>query len=337
MIRKERVRLLAVLATFGTAATVFGADFFEAEPNDSKAAANVFLGLMPGDRIIGNSTASSGAGLDYFLISTAADALGIYRYRMVLTSDIVGHTGTIRGLNQIAAPAGPWPGPVGTPGTTDSVAQTTSTTTTPPRFNQWYGFGKGEQLYYRVTGTASTTANYTATLEKTAVTPTDLGTFQAGTIIISTIGQTTLDTDLWVYDGAFNAILGYGNDDESTNGGGTGATTQSILGRTYGAGRYYLAMSRFNLANNQGSPCDDDFRTGTMLDFADGVLSSSSTTTTVSLGFKVTDSLGTTTVPGFAPGPYDINWYTFEVVPEPSTLAAVGAGIAALLARRRKR
>ncbi|MCL6624586.1 MAG: hypothetical protein K6T17_08240 [Fimbriimonadales bacterium] len=75
--------------------------FYETEPNDSKALANVVAGMMPGDIIRGNSTSASGAGLDYFLVSTAADVLGIYRYRLVITTTgTAGHTGTIRGLSQ---------------------------------------------------------------------------------------------------------------------------------------------------------------------------------------------------------------------------------------------
>ncbi|MCL6624587.1 MAG: hypothetical protein K6T17_08245, partial [Fimbriimonadales bacterium] len=63
-----------------------------------------------------------------------------------------------------------------------------------------------EHIYFRVTGTSTTTADYDATLEKVPVTPVDIGVFQPGTITITTVGRTTLDTDLWVYDANLDAI-----------------------------------------------------------------------------------------------------------------------------------
>jgi hypothetical protein len=291
------------------------AQFTESEPNDSKAQANVFA-LGVGGTITGNSTSAAGVGLDYYRISTAAAALGIYRYRMVLTSNIAGHTGTIRGLNQVA----------GVPGTTDTTFQTSSTATTPPRFNQWYGFGKQEELYYRVTGTASTTADYTATLERQVVTPVDLGSFAAGSITITTVGQGhSTDTDLWVYDGNLDAIPGYGNDDHF---GGT--TLQSELIRNYTPGTYYLALSNFQFANNLGSPADDDFRTGALMDFPN-VAANSSTTGNLNITF----SIGGQQVSALKSGPYDVYWGKFTVVPEPASMTVLGLGVLALMRRRK--
>ena len=51
-------------------------------------------------------------------------------------------------------------------GTTDTTVQTS--VTTPSRFNQWYGFGAQEEIYYRVTGSTSTTAPYIATMSTSA-------------------------------------------------------------------------------------------------------------------------------------------------------------------------
>jgi hypothetical protein len=310
------------------------AQYMESESNDSRATANAFT-LSPGEWITGTCWLSD---QDYFLVGTTPAAPAIYRYRLVLTSNIDGHTGEIRGQGQIAAPPGPWPGPVGTGNGTEGWVQRSSTSTNPPRFVQWYGFGRGEQIYFRVTGTSATTDPYQATLERLEITPTSLGTFLPGTIAISTIGGTVLNTDLWVYDANFNAIPGYGNDNESTDGGGTGTTNQSLLVRDYAPGVYYLALTRFDLVNEQGSPCDDRLRTGGMLfpENAGAVLTSSSTRTTGTFTFTVTDAAGTQSFSFTGMDPYEIKWFCFEVVPEPSSVMALVLGTIGWLSCRRK-
>jgi len=314
------------------------AQYMESEPNDSRAQANAFT-LNPGEWVQGVSMGSTGSEQDYFLVRTAAAAPAIYRYRLVLTSDIVGHTGEIRGQGQNPAPPGPWTGPVGTGNGNEGWVQRSSSATNPPRFVQWYGFGRQEQIYYRVTGTSSTTEPYRATLERLEITPTNLGTFQPGTITISTIGGTVLNTDLWVYDGNFNAIPGYGNDNESTDGGGTGTTNQSLLRRDYAPGVYYLALTRWDLVNEQGSPSDDRWRTGGMLfpENAGAVLSSASTTTSATFTFTVTDSTGPQSFSFTGMESYEIKWFRFEVVPEPASVVALSVGVVSLLGFRRRR
>jgi hypothetical protein len=139
---------------------------------------------------------------------------------------------------------------------------------------------------------------------------------------------------LWVYDAGFNAIPTFGNDDESIAGGGSGATTQSILTRTYAPGTYYLALTNFNLANNQGSPVDDDFRTGAVLDNP-GFVANSSATANLNMAFTITDGSNSNAVANTKAGAYDINWFTFTVVPEPSAMMLCLVGLS-FLARRRK-
>jgi hypothetical protein len=339
-----RAATVAAVALSLAASLSAGAVFPEVEPNDAKAQATPAGPMVAGDMIVGNSIAATGAGLDYFDVTMAPLPVGIYRHRLVLTSNTVGHTGTIRGLNQVAAPpdtlAGiPWDGVVGAPGTTDSTIQTSSTTTTPPRFNQWYGFGRPGRMYYRVTGAATTTADYTATLETVPVVAAPIGVYAPGQISISTFNQGhTTDTDFWVYDSNLNAIRGSGNDDESPLGGspGTGASLQSWLSRNYTPGTYYIAMSNFATSNSEPSPSDDDFRTGTLMDFPD-VIVNNSTTVNLNMTFTIADSAGTTlTVPNTKVGPFDINWFTFTVaVPEPASLGFLSLAGLGLVRRRR--
>jgi hypothetical protein len=141
----------------------------EVEPNSNKAESTVpAFCLSPGDTLNGLTTGTSTTAgstlattVDYWRVQTCTLPPGIYRHQLVLTTGgTAGHTGTVRGLNQTGTV-----GVGGTAGTADTVLQTSSTTTTPPRMNQWYGFGKGEQFYYRVAGTTSTTANYVSTFE----------------------------------------------------------------------------------------------------------------------------------------------------------------------------
>jgi hypothetical protein len=292
--------------------------YVESEGNDSKATANAITLANPGDYIRGNSTSSTGAGLDYFLVSTPAMSAGIYRHRLTLTTDgSEGHTGTIRGLSQTAAAAGVWPGAVGTPtaGSDAQVQASQTVNSSPPRMNQWYGFGKQEQIYYRVSGTAATTGDYKATWTVDTVIPTNLGNFLPGQITIKTVGQGhSTDTDLWVYDSSFNAMEGFGNDGSSTNGGApSNASGPSWLARTYGAGTYYLALANTNIANNKGSPCDDNFRSANVLDFPNALVSSSASSE-LNVAFAVTDSAGTTQFPATRPGgAFEVLWYKFTV------------------------
>ncbi|HEY3244666.1 MAG TPA: choice-of-anchor X domain-containing protein [Phycisphaerae bacterium] len=295
-------------------------DFPEVEPNDTKAQANPVNGIMSGQSIAGTTTGTSttvpGIGsADNFLVKTALAPLGVYRHRLQLTTmGTAGHTGTIRGLTQsgtIGVGGMPNPG-------TDAVIQTSLTAMTgtlPPRTVQWYGFGKEEQIYYRVTGTTTTTSPYFATLSTAPVTIADVpANFQPGNITITTCNQGhTTDTDFWVYDGQLNAIPGYGDDDTPAGFCGAGSSLQSYLQRNYDPGTYYIAMSNYNFANDQPASATDNFVVGALLDFPDAAADSSSTTN-LNVTFTISDSAGTSMqVPATKPGPFDIVWFRFTV------------------------
>lgn len=314
----------------------------EVEGNDTRATATVPPAcLNPGDGVSGNSVASTGVGVDYFRLNICADAPAIYEWRLSLASSTAGHSSTLRSLNQTAVAQAPWlPGmAIGTPGATDGSAQAHVLAGT-DRVQKWYGFGKGEFQYYRVTGGAATTADYTATLSRTTITPVDLGSYAPGNIEIRTLGQGhTTDTDLWIYDANLDPIVGYGNDDEATAAvsgcvGATGVTLQSCLIRSYGPGTYYMALSNFALTNNQPSPSDDDFRTGALLESPGAILNSSSTLN-VNVTFRVTDANGSTQFPTTRAEAHQVVWAKFTVTPEPSTLTLLALGALGLIRRRK--
>jgi hypothetical protein len=310
------------------AASALATNFPEVEPNNTKAQATYVAGMTGGDTLSGLTTSGLGSGLDYFKIhmAPAPSGPGIYRHRLALTSPISGQVGTIRGLNQND----------GVIDGADFTAQSSSPGTLPPFFNQWYGFGGSADLFYRVAGSAETTQPYTATLDTQPVTPVFLGQFHVGMITITTVNQGHVtDTDLWVYDGQFNAIPGYGNDNAPFIPGQTGIVTQSSLTRSFSAGTYYLALSDANLANNLPSPEDDLNRNGVVLDFPGSVLTSSAAQN-VNVSFAIGPAGGQLTpFAATKEGPYDVRWFRFEVVPAPGTAGMLG--LVGLTAVRRRR
>ncbi len=68
----------------------------------------------------------------------------------------------------------------------DVAFQTSSAQSSPARFSQWYGFGRGEQVAYRIDGSSLTTSEYVSTLSSTLVTPIAVsGAVQSGPVTIA--------------------------------------------------------------------------------------------------------------------------------------------------------
>lgn len=295
MLKSFRLLAALVLVLLASAPRLFAQ--VELEPNDTKATANLILlppVTFPGV-ITGNSTSAAGTGFDYFRVRTATQATpGFYRHRLIITSAIAGHTGTLRGLTQAAG--------VITAGS-DSTIQFTITTSTPPRFNEFYTSEASADVFYRVTGTAATTANYSIDYNVQLVTPIagPLG-LPPGATTMTTVGQTAADTDIWLYDSNRTAIAGAGNDDEPA----PGATVQSLLTQTLAASQFTLAIGNFNTANSLASPATDSFRNGNVMDFP-GVIANSSAT----VGSILNSVIGGTAVPATKPNEYGIVFVRF--------------------------
>jgi hypothetical protein len=335
---------LTVSAVVFASSAVLAVDFPETEANDTKAAANPVVLVGPGDTLSGTTTGSSttAAGIgsaDNFRLTTPTQVAGIYRNRLTLTtSGTVGHTGTIRGLTQTAT----GPNSIG-PGTinagTDSTVQTSSTATTPARFNQFYTFGPSTQFVYRVAGTTSTTAPYASTWTQESVTPISLGAFNPGSYVFTNVGlASTQDTEVLILDSNFQ-VVGL-NDDalDTANGGpaipGTSSVLNSYLPINLSEGVYYVAISNFNIATSTASTANEGSADASVMDFA-GIMANSSTSTLASIPFSFSHPGGTSNFTATKPGAFDVWFGTLTVIPEPATLTLVAAG--SLLALRRKR
>ncbi len=249
---------------------------FETEPNDTRAQVNT-IALVPGGSIAGLTTGSTStpglSSIDFFRLGLPA-ASGITRWRLTLESLTPSQTMALRGLNQNSSPSG------GVVGTSSIIAQRSGTLTSPSNFLQAYTLGnQAREIILSVSGSAATSQSYAITLSQPeSVTPDRVpGEFRPGPITISSVGQTgpnQTDTDLWVYDAAtLTPIAGFGNDDRRTPG-----DLGSSLTRTFAAGRYVLAISDADLANNQASPADDGWLGGGILEFPGVVLCGSDAT-----------------------------------------------------------
>jgi len=289
------------------ASPAFAQTFPEVEPNSTKAEATLVNGIAAGGVITGTTTGTNAfagdtalASVDTFRVKTGALPLGVYQHTLTVTSTTVGHTGTIRGFSQVA-------GVINT--TTDVVAQTSITT--PTRSNVWYGFGKQEEIYYRVSGAAATTAAYSATLTTVPITPIAVaGTFNPGTITVTTVGQGHgTDTEIYVYDANLNPVP-FGHNDDPVPQVFFGPSTVSL---TLAPGTYYAAISTYNTANDQSDANPNEtYQAENVLDFPNAMMNNA-TGLNMNMAFAVSDGGNMTQVPAMHVNAFDIAWAQFTV------------------------
>lgn len=316
------------LASLSGSAAARATVFPEVENNETKALATVVTGMVPGDSLTGTTTGTaSTAGAtsrDFFKISLAPTAPGLYRYQLALNvGGSQANTGAIMGTAQSGAAS-------------DTTTVQTTGTTTPPRMVQWYGFGKGESLYYRVQGATATTAAYQADLSMTPVAAVDLGSFQQGSFTLSTFGQTTTDTEMFLYDGNYNLLR---SNDDVPAAVSTSAFQSQIVDSLL-PGVHYLAISSFNTATNAAleSVATERSTTGNRLDFPDMLVRGSTAGALSDLDFTIDtdgDANPALAVSASAAGGFDVYWAKFTVVPEPATLSLLAFGVLGMIRRRR--
>ena len=184
------MKKLLTLSAFVVAASSFAVTWTETEANDTWLTPNTFSGVAAGDNITGVTTGSSitTAGIgsaDHFRINTAVTAAGVWRNRLTIAAP--GHIGALVGRTTTSA-------------TSSTAIQSSSTLTTPARYNQWYSFGGVSSVDYKVTGVATTTAGYSAVMSQDAVSVVDLGTVTAGLHNFATTAAGTSDTALFLMD-----------------------------------------------------------------------------------------------------------------------------------------
>ncbi len=272
----------------------------EVEPNDSKTGANVFVNLPVGNTVSGRSTGNLTNGgldsVDYYQLSAAAAAPGIYRHTLNLYSPVNNFTMAIRGLSQNAGVIDP---------VSDVVLSNSVLNAAGNREISYYDFGTRGRTFVSIAGTTfGTNFPYTLRHDVVQVTPTVIGPFTEGDLQFSEVGASVIDFDYWVYDTDGNPIPGYGHDDNDS----PGMTRQFI------PGVYFLAVSRFNFANNLPSPADDTYRAGNVADFP-GIALSDNQSTSVAATMNIANLGTNTTFPVNIAGPFDVQWFRFAVQP----------------------
>ncbi len=320
-----RPRWLCVLASSCAPALATQSTFLEVEPNGTKAEAVVVTGFAAGDVLSGTSTGASTApgdagpaSADTYRITTAPLPPGVWKQRLLLsTAGADEFTLTVRGLSVS--------GPAGAPAIVAGSDTALQYAAAPGGARQlvWYGFGRPQELFVRVAGTANTTLPYALTLAVEPVAATVLpAALRSGPITITTVGQGhNTDTELFVLDHDLVPIPGWRNDDDPG-----GPTAQSRLARVVPAGVYHLAVGRFNVADHLLSGADDDYPLAPVLDFPDTLLSWSASGS-ADVSFALMDATGTVQVPASLPVlPFEIAWYRLTVIDGPPPIAVVCTG-----------
>lgn len=310
---------LAGAAPCGAAAAQ--STYAETEPNALKSEANPVAGLRPGDQIVGTttgtaqttgSTATSSA--DTFRLSLAPLAPGLYRHELVVSSATPGHSLRLLGLVQSAGVVTP-----------NEVAFQSSTPASATDRLVWYGFGRGESLHVRVTGTAATTAPYALTLSALPVQPVVVpGALVAGQLVVSTanLGHAS-DTEITVHDAQWNLVPGAHNDDAVAGG---FAVPQAELVRTFAPGLYHVAVGVFNTSTSSSDANPDELsQNSPVLEFQDAICAANPFSGHA-LDVSFSDGVQTRIVQRTTTQPFELLWVDLQVAPNQTVAYCFGDG-----------
>ena len=317
-VRALQAWLAAVVACGAAAAQ---STYTEAEPNALKSEANLVAGLRPGDTVLGTTTGTAQtagsmatSSADTFRIALATQPPQLYRNELVATSATPGHSLRLLGLTQSAGVV-----------TGNEVAFQSSTPATATDRLVWYGFGRGENLHVRVTGTPTTSSPYALTLSSVAVQPVVLpGALVEGQIVVTTanLGHAT-DTEITVYDAQWNLVPGAHNDD-AVAGGFT--VPQAELVRTFAPGLYHVAVGVFNTATSTSDANIDELsQNSPVLEFPDAICAANPFGGQV-LDVSFSDGVQTRVVQHTTTQPFELLWVDLLVAPNQTTAYCFGDG-----------
>lgn len=330
--KETLIAALAAIAGSALATTTLAATFSETENNNNKAGANAFT-LAAGDILTGSTTGTStttagNGSADFFRVRTTAAPSAIYLHSLTRTT-AAAHSGAIMGVGQTGAPSD----------------TTTLQSATSSNVYKWYGFGRQEEHYFRVTGSTATTAAYEFSYSSTVINPINGGVFDTGGA--NTPGAFTfkhkgaIDGEIFLFDSNLNEI-GHNDDDNTVVTGLSSRLDANLL-----PGTYYIAIGDFNTAsrtqngataNGGNANYADRSTTGNRTDFTDLLVRSSGLARAangdfgLSLAFNggaaaITESDGATG--------QEVEWYVITVIPTPGTASLLALG--GLLSLRRRR
>jgi len=305
---------LALLAAISPGLLV---DTPEVEPNQTRqtvtpaalAAGAAFTGVCRGFDATPESTANDTR--DVWRVTIAANPLLVQRHTLMLTtSGTQGHTGVVVGVQAT--------GGVIDPASMASL-QSTSINTVPARYCAVYTLGNAAPSFvYRVTGSSASSSPYSVSLSSQTIAVPDAipCPIAPGPVTLSTVGRTTLNTKLFLFNGDTLApIEGAVNDDTPTS--PTTGLPQSTLTRTLTPGRYILAIANGGAVDDRPPPADDRVSTqpSWFLTESAGLLVNGSSTATGDFSFSITDAYGTRNVTAAKPGAYGIAFFRITVEP----------------------
>jgi hypothetical protein len=293
--------------------------------NDSSAASNAGAGpldMAPGDQIAGASSGqnTSGGGLgtlDYWQIHPVGSDRNplptgfIYKHTLTLNSTGNGGGGNIPALTQRIAAVGTFQFDNHFSSETTTVSDAVSGTGNPPfALHQigWYGFGGATgTIKVRVLGPSNPVSMYTFTLTTVVVTTAtnpalatpmiDGGFQQGGLMTFSTVGETTTDTDMWIFDSNLNPIPGWGSDDVA-NPIDHSVLQSEVKKDVLTSGFYYIALTDYNLHTSELTPLGDRFQSkqayGPTYPGIVSGMNVSNSPAPMDVSFKIIDGLGNT-------------------------------------------
>jgi len=291
----------------------------EVEPNQTRqtvtpatlsaSAVNAFTGTCRGFDATPESTATDTR--DLWRVTLAANPLLVQRHTLALTtSGTQGHTGVVVGVQATGGAVDP---------ASMVSLQSTTINTIPARYCAVYTLGNAAPSFlYRVTGSSSSSSPYTVSLSSQTISVPDAlpCSIAPGPVTISTVGRTTLNTKLFLFDGDTMApIAGAVNDDAPLS--PTTGSPQSTLARTLQPGRYIVAIANGGAVDDRSPPADDRVATqpSWFLTESPGLLVNGSSTATGDFSFSVTDAYGTRNVTAAKPGAYGIAFLRITVEP----------------------